>query len=99
MGGFRVDAVCLMMSIGSPNRVVMGWEVPGLNSRGTTKTRQRLRSTCTGTWLITTLSGPPAELSLPGIVRSRLRHLASRTGVCTDRRGARVCLRPPLTAG
>jgi hypothetical protein len=40
--------------------------------------------------------GPP---NVPGIVRSRLKHLAGRAEVCTDRRGARVCLRLPLAAG
>jgi hypothetical protein len=41
-------------------------------------------------------TGPP---KVPGMVRSRLKHLAGRAEVCTDRRGARVCLRLPLAAG
>jgi hypothetical protein len=37
--------------------------------------------------------------NVPGTVRSRLKHFAGRAEVCTDRRGARVCLRLPLAAG
>jgi hypothetical protein len=40
--------------------------------------------------------GPP---NMPGIVGSRLKHLAGRAEVCTDRRGARVCPQLPLAAG
>jgi hypothetical protein len=40
--------------------------------------------------------GPP---NMPGIAGSRLKHLAGRAEVCTDRRGARICLWLPLAAG
>jgi hypothetical protein len=48
---------------------------------------------------IRTVSAAPAGRSVLSIVRSRLKHLVSRAEVCTDRLGARLCLRPPLAVG
>ena len=99
-----MDASCLVMSSGPPGRVVLGRKVPGLNGRRKTKTRQRLRTTCTDRQrsivaLITTVSAAPAARNMPSSVGSRLKHIVSRAEVFTDRPGARVSLRLPLTAG
>lgn len=48
---------------------------------------------------IRAVSAAPAGRSMPSAVHSRLKPLVSRAEVCTDRLGARVCLRLPLAAG
>jgi hypothetical protein len=78
--------------------------VSDLEGRRTAKTRQRLRKTYTNmrrplAVIITTASAAPDEHSNTSTVQSRLKHLISRAEVCTDRLGARVCLRLPLAAG
>jgi hypothetical protein len=99
-----VDASCLVMSSGPPGRVVLGRKLSGLNGRWKTNTSQRLRTARTDRQrpiavATRTVSAAPAGRSMPGTVRSRLKHLVSGAEVCTDRLGARVCLRLSLTAG
>jgi hypothetical protein len=48
---------------------------------------------------VTTVSAAPAERNIPGSVPLRLRPIARRAEVFTDRLGARVWLRLPRAAG
>ena len=90
---------CLVMSIGPPSQVVLGWGVPNPKGRSPTKACQRLRETCTDVQrLIATVSAAPAEHNMQSTVRSRLKHIVMRAEVFRDRLGARVCLRLPLAA-
>ena len=99
-----MDATCPVKSVGSPSRVVRRRRVSGPLGRRATKMCQRLGKTCTDrqrsiVTVITTVGAAPAERNMPSGVRSRLKRIVRRAGVCTDRLGARVWLRLPLEAG
>jgi len=99
-----VDATCLVMSVGSPSRVVRGRRVSDPKGWGTAKTYLRLGKTCTNRQrsiaaVLPTVSAAPAERNMPSTGRSRLKHTVRRAEVFTDRLGARVSLRLPLASG
>jgi len=98
-----VDATYLVMS-SHPTGLSGARGVSDPKWRRTTKTCQRLGETCTDRQrsivaVITTVSAAPAEPNMRSTVRSRLKHVAWRAEVFTDRLGVRVWLRLPLAAG
>ena len=88
----------------SPRGDVRGRRVSDPSEPNTTKKSQRFSNTGTErrrstVAVIATVSAAPAERNMPGRVPLRLKPVARRAEVFTDRLGARVWLRLPLTAG
>lgn len=88
----------------SPRGDVRGRRVSDPSGPSTTKACQRFSKTCTDRQrpivaAMTTASAAPAERNMPGRVPWRLKPVARRAEVFTDRLGARVWLQLLLTAG